>query len=138
MADIGIATRARLIADTAVKAIVVARVYPDRLPQSPTLPACVYHVVSGTDEVHLGGLVGVAHARLQVDCYATTRAAANALATAVRNALCASTGRGTWGTVYVCGATPQGGERYDTQSLGDGSDDPQYLTMRDFLISYED
>lgn len=136
MADIGIALRARLIADTAVKAIIVARVYPDRLPQSPTLPAVVYNVVSGVDECHLGGLVGVAHARVQVDCYATTRAAANALATAVRDALCASTGRGTWGTVYVQGATPQGGERYGSQDLADGSDDPQRITSRDFLITF--
>lgn len=136
MADIGIALRARLLADATVSAVISTRVYPSRLPQSPMLPSVVYHLISGADECHLGGLVGVAHARLQIDCYALTRIAASALSTKVRDALCAGSGRGTWGTVYVQGATPQGGERYQTQDRGDGSDDPLHLSMRDYLISF--
>jgi hypothetical protein len=136
MADIGEGMRAKLLATNAVTAILGTRIYPDRLPQRPTMPAAIYWVVSGVDEAGLGGLLGVAHARVQVDAYATTRLGANALATAIRDALAATGGRGTWGAVDVSGCTPQGGERYDTQPLGDGSDDPQYITSRDYLISF--
>ena len=136
MADIGAATRTKLIGTAAVAAILGTRIYPDHLPQGATLPAAVYFVVSGTDEVDLAGMSGVAHARVQIDAYATTRTAANALSTAVRDALAATHNRGLWGTVATLGTTPQGGERYDTQSVGDGSDERQFITMRDYLISY--
>ena len=137
MADIGAGMRARLIADNGVKALLVARVHADRLPQGSTLPAAVYYLVSGIDEVHLAGLVGIVHARVQVDAYAATRLAASKLATAIRDALCAGGGRGTWGTVTVCGCTPQGGERYGTQDLPDGDEAPQYISIRDYLISFK-
>lgn len=136
MADIGAATRTKLIGTSAVAAILGTRVYPDQLPQAATLPAAVYFVVSGNEEVDLAGTTGVTHARVQIDCYAVTRLAANALATAVRNALAATHERGTWGTVVTLGTTPAGSERYDTQTRGDGSDQVDYITSRDFLISY--
>jgi hypothetical protein len=57
-------------------------------------------------------------------------------AIAIRDALTSSWGRGTWGTVGVSGCVPEGGERYDTQDKGDGSDDPWYITSRDYLIYF--
>lgn len=135
MADIGAATRAKLLATTGVSTLLGTRVYPDRLPQGATLPAAVYHLISLREEVDLAGLTGVGHGRVQVDAWAETRLAANALALAIRNALATSGGRGTWGTVYVSGCVPTS-ERYDTQEQDDGSDDVQYITQRDFLISF--
>jgi len=139
MADIGAALRAKLIGTTAVAAILGTRVYPDRLPQGATLPAAIYYLISGTDETSLAGTIGLAHARIQVDAWASTRLAANSLATAIRDAICAATvSRGTWDTVGVEACTPAGGgERYDTQDKGDGSDEPYYLTHRDYLVSYQ-
>lgn len=137
MADIGVGLRTKLAGTAAIAAIVGTRIYPDRLPQSTTLPALVYYGVSGVDEPQLSGLVGQAQQRLQVDAYASTRLVANSLALAVRDALTSSWGRGTWSTgVYVNGCVPEGGERYDTQDVGDGSDDPQYITSRDYLIYF--
>jgi hypothetical protein len=124
MADIGAATRSKLIGTTGVSTLLGTRVYPDRLPQGATLPAAVYYQISLTEETHLGGLVGVGHARIQIDAYASTRLAANALALAIRDALATSGGRGTWGTVGVSGCVPTA-ERYDVQEVADGSDDPQ-------------
>ena len=135
MADIGAATRAKLLATTGVSTLLGTRVYPDRLPQGATLPAAVYHLISLREEVDLAGLTGVGHARVQVDAWAETRLAANALALAIRDALAASGGRGTWGTVYVSGCVPTS-ERYDTQEQDDGSDEVGYITQRDFLISF--
>lgn len=140
MADIGLAMRHRLTTTSAVAAILGTRVYPDKLPQGATLPAAVYYGISGIDEPQLSGLLGRAEQRIQIDAYATTRTAANALALAIRNALTGSWGRGTWGptgaTVAVSGCVPEGGERYDTQGLGDGSDEDQYITSRDYLIYF--
>jgi len=136
MADIGAATRTKLIGTAAVAAILGTRIYPDYLPQGATLPAAVYHVVSGSDEVDLAGMSGVAHSRVQIDAYATTRTSANLLALTIRDSLAATYNRVLWGTVATLGTTPQGGERYDTQSVGDGSDERQFITMRDYLISY--
>lgn len=139
MSDIGPATRSALLADGTVAGFLSTRVYPDRLPQGPTLPAAVYHVISGDEEGSLTGRAGLTHARIQVDAYASTRLAANALAAAIRNALTDQTGsRGTWGTVSVTGCSCAAGERYGTQQLDDGSDDPQWITSRDFLVSFID
>ena len=140
MADIGLALRYRLVGTSTVATLLGTRIYPDKLPQGATLPAAVYYGISGTDEPQLSGLLGRAEQRIQVDSYASTRTAANALALAIRDALTGSWGRGTWGptgaTVAVSGCVPEGGERYDTQGLGDGSDEDQYITSRDYNIHF--
>ena len=136
MADIGVALRTKLVGTAAVAALLGTRVYPDRLPQTTTLPAAVYYGVSGVDEPKLSGLLGQAQQRLQVDAYAETRLAANSLALAIRDAVTSSWGRSSWGTVVVNGCVPEGGERYDTQDKGDGSDEPWYITSRDYLIYF--
>jgi hypothetical protein len=136
MADVGAACRTKLVGTSAVAAILGTRIYPDQLPQGATLPAAVYYGISGTDEPLLSGLAGFAEERVQIDAYASTRLAANLLAIAIRDALTSSLGRGTWGTVHVSGCVPEGGERYDTQGLGDGSDERQYITSRDYLIYF--
>jgi porphobilinogen deaminase len=139
MSDIGTALRAKLQATAGVTGLLSTRVYPDQLEQGCDMPAAVYFVVSGNEEGSLDGLVGLTHSRIQVDAYATTRAGANALAAAIRTALASqANSRGTWGTVAVSGCSVAGGERYDTQAKGDGSDDPYYITMRDFLVSFQD
>jgi hypothetical protein len=136
MADIGAATRTKLVGTAAVAALLGTRIYPDHLPQSTTLPAAVYYGISGTDEPRLSGLAGFATERIQIDAYAETRLAANALALAIRDALTNGSGRGNWGTVGVSGCNPEGGERYDTQGLGDGSDERQYITSRDYMVYF--
>jgi hypothetical protein len=136
MADIGAACRSKLVGTATVAAILGTRIYPDQLPQSTTLPAAVYYGISGVDEPKLTGLAGFAQERIQIDAYASTRLAANALALAIRDALTSSWGRGTWGTVHVSGCVPEGGERYDTQGVGDGSDERQHITSRDFQIYF--
>ena len=60
MADIGVALCAKLKGTVAVAAILGTRVYPDRLPQTTTMPAAVYYGISGVDEPLLAGLAGFA------------------------------------------------------------------------------
>ncbi len=90
---------AHLLADSPVAALVVARVYPDKLPQSPTYPAITYEIIS---DIPYRGLSGDhdkerVHARLH--CWAVTAAVRNDLTRKVRAAL--SGFKGLMGTVKV-------------------------------------
>lgn len=88
-ATLGQTVRDLLIGDSAVAAIVVARVFPNTLPQNSVLPAIVYQGVSDVPENSLNGTVSttVKSARVQFDCYARTYAEAKALEVAVESAL---------------------------------------------------
>lgn len=73
-----------VITDGTVAGLVVARIYPLRLPQNPTYPALVFRRVSGPQLHNLAGAAGRATPRLQIDCYAETYLEAKDLAAAVK------------------------------------------------------
>lgn len=104
MADIGAAIKARLEAVSAVTDLVgsgaAARIYPIRLPQTPTLEAVTYQVVSAPPRpMAMGDDVQRAQKRVQVSSWGNTYAEAMALREAVRDALQRWTG--TAGGVVV-------------------------------------
>ena len=76
-----------LAADVAVSALIVARIYPSRLPDGATYPAIVYQRISGPRLHDLSGPSGYATPRIQLDLWAATYSEAKALAEAVREAL---------------------------------------------------
>ena len=76
--------RALLTADATVTALVGARIYPGKLPQSPTFPAVRCTVISDAGLPSLGGNTsGKQNGRLQVDCYAKTYDGAQSVGNAV-------------------------------------------------------
>lgn len=79
--------RARLLGDAAIVALVVARVYPQRLPAKVTLPSIVLTRVSGIRAGHLRGVASLARPRVQVDCWAPNSDQAGALGALVRQRL---------------------------------------------------
>ena len=81
------AARAILLADGTVAGLVSTRIYPGKLPQIPTLPAVTYSRVDGPRVQSLVGSSGLAHPRLQIDCWAETYAGVKTLANAVRGAI---------------------------------------------------
>lgn len=87
MSSIGSAIRHRLVNDATVSALVATRVYPQVLPQSPTLPAVVYNVLSDTPSDDISGNAGLFKAEIQFDCFATTQLAAEALDEKIRLSL---------------------------------------------------
>ena len=95
MSDIGAGINQKLLATAGVAAICGTRGYPDALPINETLPAYTYAIVSDNSEHHMGGFAALAQARIQFDCFALTRKAANELGTAIRKAIQGE--RGTWG-----------------------------------------
>jgi hypothetical protein len=84
---IGTALRAHLLGDAAIAALVVARIYPLRLPQKTVLPAIVLTRISTVRYGHLRGNEALARPRYQVDAWATTHDAATELGGLVRQRL---------------------------------------------------
>lgn len=91
---IGVALRAALLRSPAVVAIISARVYPiGNLPQAKAddatkWPAISYQLVGGASErQELDGETYQQEERLQVDCWAATYDAAQALALVAKEAL---------------------------------------------------
>ena len=140
--DIGKELRLFLVGQAVISDEIAQRMHPDGLPQGSTLPAIAYYVVSTVVEDELqDGAAGLSHAVLQIDCYAATRSDANRIASLLRTKQTAGGAglqgfKGQMGAAWVAGILTQGGERYDRQSLGDGTDEWQYITSQDFRISY--
>jgi hypothetical protein len=98
--------RTYLLAQSGIAALIGTRVYPMKLPQSPTLPAITYQRVSGSRVQSLTGPSGMAHPRIQVDCWAASYDGAKALAAEVQDDLDGY--RGTMGTTRVGGVIVYG------------------------------
>ena len=77
----------RLTGYAGLTALIGSRVYPLKMPQKPTLPAVSYQRIDGPRESAIASDMGMAHPRMQVDCWASTYAGVKAVATQVRAAL---------------------------------------------------
>jgi hypothetical protein len=91
-----------LAAHTGIAALVATRVYPQHLPQNPTLPAVSYQVVGGGSDYQHGGASGRARPFFQIDAWAATYATAKILAEEIKKAMIAFVG--TFSGVKVDGA----------------------------------
>lgn len=85
--SIGSAIRSKLIADTLITSLAGTRVYPQKLPQNPTLPAVIYSIISDTPNADVSGMAGLFNADIQIECYAETAQAAQDLSENVRLSL---------------------------------------------------
>ena len=84
---------ARLAANAGVIAIVVARIYPYALPQTPTLPAITYMLTSEpTEHCQNETYSAIKRANVRVMCWAESWSGAIALSAAVEDALDAFSG----------------------------------------------
>ena len=130
------AMRRHLLANAAVAAIVVDRVYPKRLPQKPSYPAIVYHRVGTARPMHMGGVDGYAEARFQLDAMARSFAEARELGEAIRLALA-----GYRGAMGAAGAEP-GVQVYGVFTEGelDDYDDEfeVYTSIQDFTFQHQE
>ena len=79
--------RTHLIADAPVTALVVARIYPIKLPQSPTYPALTYEIISDIPHRALAGDSDLERVRVRIHCWAKTYTGAADLAKKVRTAV---------------------------------------------------
>ncbi len=121
--------RTHLLADGPVAALVVARVYPLKLPQDPTYPALTYEILSTTPYRGLSGDHDKEVIRARIHCWAETFSGAIDLATKVRTAVADFSG--TMGTVTVSSV------KFETWN-DIYEDVPEvYRRVADFMITHE-
>lgn len=147
--SLGIALRARLLADEAVHAKVGTRIYRTLTPPNVTGVRIVYQRISGTPYKVLDGKAGMHRERYQLTCWgpppppagAATGKDAEALATLVKAALADT--RGTWS--YADGGTTvaykvHGCRLADVRDLesppGDAGPQAAEAVQLDFTIDY--
>jgi hypothetical protein len=87
MADFPSALRTRLVEDTAVAAVVGAKVYWSIVPQAAVLPYIRLQTVSDERPIDMKGYQARREPRVQADCFAATYGAARGLADKVVAAL---------------------------------------------------
>lgn len=93
--------RAFLLADSAIAALVAARVYPVTMAQGNRQTCIVYTRVSGEGDHHMQGASGLSRPRFQVDAWAADPDQAEALSDKVRKRIDGF--RGMMGDVRVQG-----------------------------------
>lgn len=135
MTDISGSIRTLTLADASVSSTVGTRMYSDYLRQSATLPAITYFVVDTVTNQHLTGIANASQARIQIDCYAASRSAANSLADDVRRAL-QGQNHTLAGTQYILDISLPSGEHHGIVPPEEGSDTRQFITSQDFLVTY--
>lgn len=135
MADVAVAVRSYLLGKSAITDLVNQRFYTDRLPQAATLPAIVVNKLYTTHDHDLSDFSGLAHVRLQFECFAATRQVANSVAEAIRS-IGIITQKGTIGSVDIRGVRVEEGMSYQTDPTLDGSDDHRYVSVLDLMIDY--
>lgn len=114
MADFATALRARLVADTAVSAIVSTRIYWGVVPQGAALPYVRMHVISDPRPEHLKGYESARRTRVRASCFAASFGTAKQLGSKIKDAVNApwSTADGKVGRVKAEG--PREGQGADT------------------------
>ena len=121
--------RTHLIADSPVTALVVARIYPIKLPQEPTYPCLTYEIVSDIPYRGLSGDHDKEVIRARIHCWAETFAGATDLARKVRTALADFSG--------TMGSTVVSSVKFETWSDLFEDTPEVYRRVADFMITHE-
>lgn len=85
MKDIRPALREFLLGDSNIVALVVARIYPIKMPQGTNVASIVYSRISGQSDYKMEGPTGLSRPRIQIDAWAPTADAAVTLANRVKD-----------------------------------------------------
>ncbi len=135
MADVLSSVRKWLLTQTTVTNCVASRIYFDTYPNDSKLPVVTMSVISTRHDHTLSNLAGLAHTRVQFDCYANTRQLATTVAKAIRgNGLIAY--KGDMEGLDVRGVRIEDGERHYIERLPDGSDRVIYAVNFDLMIDH--
>ena len=111
-------------------------VYPAKIPQSASLPAIVYTLVSRPHVHDLSGNGGLADATVQIDCWAETYSEARTIAEAVRHCLQGFVGTMASGGVYCACALPTTVRKEYVPAIKAG-DQGKHRFLLEYEITYE-
>ena len=139
LADIRPALRAFLLSDADISAAVGgSRIHPSVMPQGQTAASIVYSVISEITDHTTTGPSGLVMVRMQIDAYALTTDAADALARAVKERIDGFSGVMTYGS-----SSPQDGVNVqgcfsESARTGYEADSELFRSSRDYLIWLEE
>ncbi len=114
-----------------------ARIFLSFAKQGASLPYIVLEVFEGTSTEHLTGISGLATNRVQVDCYASTKAGASDLAEKVRLAPL-QMHRGDMGDLFCNTVRSDGGFRTGYDPASKGANNQRFWSSRDYFITYQE
>ena len=98
--------------------------------------AATYEFISADEQETLSlGRAGIVHTRIQFVCYASTRAAANAAARAMKNSGVTAI-KGVYTGCDIRGVSIEEGIRTDVEAPTDGQSEWRYLAEFDLMVSY--
>jgi hypothetical protein len=137
MADVSEAVRLFMLSKPAITDLIGSRIYADIVPQNAPLPSVAMSKVSTRHDHTLSNFAGMAHCRVQFDCYASTRAVANEVAELLRVSGLVATKGVTFGC-NIRGARVESGQRNEIDYSDESSDDHRYVTSFDFEIDYKE
>jgi hypothetical protein len=137
VADIRAAVRAFLLADEGIAAAVGERIFPLLLPQGERRASIVYTVISELSDPTMTGPSGLSRVRMQVDCWAPSADAADALGRAVEARLDGYQGPMTGEGSPAESVAVQGAFLDDERDDYDGEAD-LYRASRDFIVWFEE
>jgi uncharacterized protein DUF3168 len=139
LADIRPALRAYLLSDATIAAAVGGtRVHPTVLPQGVKLTSIVFNVISEVTDHHMQGASGLVMVRMQIDAYAQTTDAADALARAVKERIDGVHGTWTYGSDSPQASVMVQGCFAETARTDYQSDAELFRSSRDYMIHYEE
>lgn len=135
-ADIGKALRAKLLSYAGVSTLVGQRMYPNNLVQNARMPSVVYYKISTMREHSIGDITRLAHARFQIDCYATTVEEANDVFHAIRKSgICSF--QGTSESIHVCGCEIEN-DTYEDEPPTNGNHEHRPKLSFDIIAHYQE
>lgn len=129
---ISTALYSRLSTDAGVTALVGTRIYPQRGPENATYPLVLYQMIDSGPVRDLASATDHFRTLMQIESYATTQLAAEAIAAAVRASLDYKINQ-TWGGVSIPAS------RFDDQ-FDSGFDEGSNLhrIIQQYRISYKE
>lgn len=129
--SIGAAIYSRLTGHGGTDALVDGRVYPTKLPQDVEMPAIRYQMIDDVPEHAMGSDVGVAHGRVQIDCFGSDYDEARNVATNVHDALSRFNGTAGGVTIQATFAENKGIDFYEHEV-------EQNRIAQDYMVHYEE
>ena len=138
LADIRLGLRAFLLADSAIAAIVVDRVYPINLDQGIKHTSIVYSRQSGLPDHWMQGPSGLTRPRYQIDCWSMATAEASALADLVKERLDGYRGPMPYGTNSPQNSVEVQAVFFADEREGYDTDSKLYRVSRDYFIWFRE
>jgi len=142
LADVRVGLRALLLGDADIASAVDSgasaslryRIFALRLPQGELRASIVYSRISGQGDHHMQGPSGLARPRVQVDCWAQTADAADALARKVKARLDGYRGEVLWGENSPQEAVPVKGIFFDSEREDYDETAKLFRSSKDYFI----